>query len=134
MLLLWLKESKFRLLYASIGSSIAFSLLHLFNIFKFDLESLMNQIVLAFVLGLFFCLLLIRTKNLFFVGILHCLINILGSYKNVYTKNNIIEIESSFDYSDLVSLIILTLLFSTLISIFILRTKKFNENIFLNEI
>lgn len=63
-------------------TSAIFALLHMSNLITgyLDIFSVLNQMIFAFLLGLFFQGLLIRFKNIILVAVLHGLINFHGMY------------------------------------------------------
>lgn len=65
-------------------TSFLFGISHITNAFRtgFALEGVINQIILATALGILFQALLIRFGNVIFIGVLHGLINYVGSYKS----------------------------------------------------
>lgn len=63
-------------------TSAIFALLHMGNLITgyLDIFSVLNQMIFAFLLGLFFQGLLIRFKNIVLVSVLHGLVNFHGMY------------------------------------------------------
>jgi len=61
-----------------ITSSLIFAFCHITNLFQNDIFSVINQILLAFGLGLIFQILFTKYKNLLFIASLHALINYFG--------------------------------------------------------
>jgi membrane protease YdiL (CAAX protease family) len=61
-----------------ITSSLIFAFCHITNLFHYDIFSVINQILLAFGLGLIFQILFTKYKNLLFIASLHTLINYFG--------------------------------------------------------
>jgi membrane protease YdiL (CAAX protease family) len=71
-------------------TSAIFALLHIGNLITgyLDLFSVLNQMVFAFLLGLFFQGLLIRFKNIIVTVLLHGLVNFHGMYNSVFNLDN----------------------------------------------
>lgn len=84
-------------------TSAIFALLHLGNLITgyLDIFSVLNQMVFAFLLGLFFQGLLIRFKNIVLVTVLHGLINFHGMYNSVFKLEDHSMIEEN-SLSDMV--------------------------------
>lgn len=61
-----------------ITSSLIFAFCHITNLFHDDIFSVINQMLLAFGLGLIFQMLFTKYKNLLFIASLHALINYFG--------------------------------------------------------
>ena len=78
-----------------VTTSALFALLHIGNLITgyLDIFSVLNQMIFAFLLGLFFQGLLIRFKNIILVAVLHGLVNFHGMYNSVFKleDNSIVE-------------------------------------------
>lgn len=110
----------------TIITSLIFSLVHLENIFlsSYNISDVLFQIIAAFGIGLFFQLLVINAKNIYFVGFLHALVNFNGMLKkNFFNVSKVQEVSTGFDYETLIILSIL-LIVSLLIAYFNLKNKK----------
>lgn len=72
-------------------TSLIFGLLHLANLFNpdYDIISIINQIMFAFIIGVIFQCLLIRLKNIVLISVLHGLINY-----NLMAKAKLFKIEN----------------------------------------
>ncbi len=66
--------------------SAIFALLHIGNLITGDLDifSVLNQMLFAFLMGLFLEGLFIRFKNIILIGVLHGLINFHGMYSSIF--------------------------------------------------
>lgn len=58
-------------------SSCVFGLMHIINISRYSVVDIINQVIVAFFFGVFFGALLLRTNNVFLLGIIHGGINFL---------------------------------------------------------
>lgn len=56
-------------------SSIAFALMHIINITRYSIVDVINQVIGAFFFGVFFGALLLRTGNVYALGVIHGCIN-----------------------------------------------------------
>jgi membrane protease YdiL (CAAX protease family) len=67
-------------------ASALFALLHIGNLITGDLDifSTLNQMLFAFLMGLFLQGLFIRFKNIILIGVLHGLINFHGMYNSIF--------------------------------------------------
>ena len=81
------KKSLFKIICLS---AIFFALMHMINISRYGIIDVINQVIAAFFFGVFFGSLLLRTNNLFILGIIHGLINFVFQFRAV-VKNNIPE-------------------------------------------
>ena len=113
-----IKSSKNQILKAVIYSSIVFGLAHITNFLNPDYEPLavINQVLLAFGLGLLFQCLFIRLQNITIIVTLHALINYIGMYKVKLFNTSPSLIEKSYTYTDFMT----TFIFIILIIIFII--------------
>ena len=66
-------------------NSLLFALMHLMNLRHLIWLSVFNQVVVAFFFGVFFSGLLFRTRNIFFLGIIHGLVNFISNFQ-AYTN------------------------------------------------
>lgn len=83
-----------------IATSAVFGLCHLTNLFHYDLSSVINQIILAFGLGLIFQMLFTKYKNLLFIAALHALINYFGM-----RSSTLLQIKSNAGNSELTNVL-----------------------------
>jgi len=77
-------SGKNNLIKSILATSLIFGLIHFTNFFNpdYDKLSVINQMFLAFSLGILLQSLFIKSKNLYLIIIVHALINYLGSYKS----------------------------------------------------
>jgi membrane protease YdiL (CAAX protease family) len=88
------KKNVFR---SYILTSVLFGLVHFVNVSSFDFFSVLNQILLAFGLGMIFQLLLAKYNNILFIATIHSLINYFGTRSSVLFHFKETEIET-FSY------------------------------------
>jgi len=88
------KKSLFKIICLS---AIFFALMHIINISRYGIIDVINQVIAAFFFGVFFGSLLLRTNNVFILGIIHGLINFVFQFRAI-AKNNIPE-EPKYLYS-----------------------------------
>jgi membrane protease YdiL (CAAX protease family) len=82
--------------YSCIISSVLFALVHFTNLQYGDFRSVMQQVIYAFFVGMFFSALLIRVKNVWLLGVIHGLINFMSiACRNKLTETNEIKIAES---------------------------------------
>lgn len=93
-----IKVFKNRSIALIIFTSLIFGLIHLINFMhNTTVYSVLNQVVLAFGLGLLLQTIFYKFSNYFFIGILHGLINFFGSFQSsLILKNNDIRRQMSF--------------------------------------
>jgi len=60
---------------AIIIGALIFGLAHFISLFKYDLISVLYQVIYAMIFGLFFNILLVKGNNIYFLGIIHGLVN-----------------------------------------------------------
>lgn len=83
-----------------IATSIIFGLVHLINLSSLDFFSVLNQILLAFGLGMIFQMLLTKYNNILFIASLHSLINYFGTRNAVllhFKRTTDLEIFSNYE-------------------------------------
>ena len=78
-------------------TSLLFALLHLTNIFNadYDWTSVINQIVIAFLLGILFQSIFIRFNNILLISIIHGMLNYNGEVSNELLKLNKFTVETT---------------------------------------
>lgn len=114
-------------------TSFLFSAAHITNFFNenYDPLGVVNQMVFAFFIGVFFQSLYLRFKNIYLLGILHGLINYFGTFKVKLLQ--IAEASSTDVLSDILLSLLLILSFGLIIilpaSYFIIG-KKFKSDSF----
>ncbi len=83
-------------------TSLIFGLLHLTNLFNpdYDIISVVNQIMFAFIIGVLLQCLLIRLKNIVLISVLHGLINynLMAKAKLFKTENRAISPNQFIDF------------------------------------
>jgi membrane protease YdiL (CAAX protease family) len=70
-------------------TSLIFGFCHITNLFHYELYSVINQILLAFGLGLIFQMLFTKYKNILFIASLHALINYFGMRNSTLFKTGL---------------------------------------------
>lgn len=112
-----------------ITASAIFALFHIGNLITgyLDIFSVLNQMMFAFLLGLFFQGLLIRFKNILLVAALHGLINFHGMYNSIFK----LEDTSMLEGNPITDMVQTQLLFGVicLILLIILRFTMKKEDI-----
>lgn len=109
-------------------TSLLFAMLHITNIFNsdYDYVSVINQIMIAFLLGLVLQSIFIRTNNIWFNAILHGMINYNGSISEELIKIKSTVSDSS-DGNSIFQTLITVLIFSVIlipICYFLIKKKK----------
>ena len=113
---------------ALILSSLLFGVAHIFNVFRDDIEvySVINQVILAFGLGMLFQSLLIRFKSILIPIVIHSIINYLGMYKRYLYEESFFEAEQ-YNFSDffisLLTILVIILFVITPISYSLIRKQ-----------
>lgn len=76
-----------------VASALLFGLVHFINLYRDpdNIEGISYQVVFAFSIGIYFGALLLRTKNVFFIGMIHGLINFVFASKKLLPDNTIID-------------------------------------------
>lgn len=115
---------------AMVISSIAFGLIHYINLYKYpdNFEGITSQVLLATCLGMYFCGLLLTTKNIYIVSVLHALFNIsFGSSRLKYI--NAIDIPEQTTTTDMASIVAtLTVFFLIAFSGWLLKRRADNKH------
>ncbi len=77
------KNKKKALIKTILITSFLFGIAHATNMFRtgFSIEGVVNQMLFAVVIGVFFQALFIRFNNIILIGVLHGIVNYLGGYK-----------------------------------------------------
>jgi uncharacterized protein len=70
-------------------SALLFSILHLINLYRWNMASVFIQMIIAFYFGVFFGALMLKTKNILFLGLIHGMINIFFNLDSVLRKPSI---------------------------------------------
>ncbi len=110
-------------------TSAIFALLHIGNLITgyLDIFSVLNQMMFAFLLGLFFQGLFIRFKNIVLIAVLHGLVNFHGMYNSVFK----LEDTSMTEGNPITDMIQTQILFGIIcfVLLFILRFTMKNEDV-----
>ena len=67
-------------------SAALFSLMHLINLYRWNFASVVIQMIIAFYFGVFFGALMLKTKNLLYIGLIHGVVNIFFNLNEVLRK------------------------------------------------
>jgi membrane protease YdiL (CAAX protease family) len=118
-------------------SSLLFGLMHFTNFFSpdYDKLSVINQMFLAFSLGILLQSLFIKFKNIYLIIIIHALINYLGSYKSRLFDITREVVDSTNTVNDLIQTLIIifviTVLFILPFSYYMIKPeiKTWNNNL-----
>jgi hypothetical protein len=121
MLLKW-KNKRNGLVFAVLGSSLIFGLMHLVNLSANNVESTLIQVLYATFIGVFFASIFIKTKNLYGLIIIHAFIDWC-----FYFANTCFETKVNTTKSGSISLIVGALIFA-LIGFFYIRKVIKNES------
>lgn len=114
-------------------SSAIFGLFHVTSFLKsFDISSAINQIVFSFLMGIFFVLIYLKFKNIYYNAILHMLINIPSYIKRKSVDTTSIDFENlnlnQFNFVDsLISLGGVVIIYSPLLLISLIIYKQLNK-------
>ena len=113
---------------AVLVSAILFSVMHLVNLFRMNMAEVFIQMIIAFFFGVFFGALMMKTKNLFYLSIIHGIINICFSLDAVLRKTSVKKTVDSWQ-EILAAIGTTTLILSPLfiIGFLILRNMKKEE-------
>jgi len=114
-------------------SAIFFGLIHLFSLTKTsDYVAVFNQVIMAFMAGVFFGALFVYCRNIYIIGFLHFLINIPAYFNRIIHSSNTETIidESVSVLETIFSSIGIILIYSPLLYIgfFILKRIKKNNS------
>lgn len=95
----------------AILSSLIFGVFHYVNLIKYpdQIEGVTLQVLIAFAIGVFFCGVLMHIKNLYFMGLLHSLIDTVFSPKFITKTTE--EINAQSNQSSLFSYIFFIIIF-----------------------
>ena len=113
-----------------LSASCLFSITHLINLVKgfSNIESGFNQLIFAFFMGIYLGSLLLITKQLFIVGVLHGLINFIFGFKEILTKSQAVDNNYSNDISQVIlNVIVTTIILSPILVIGLYQTFKVNK-------
>ncbi len=111
-----LSKYKFGLYFTILISAVIFGIFHFFNLISgASFVDTLLQVGYSFLLGIMWAVVYLRTKNIWFVMVLHATYNFFGQVM-FYLG----EVQNRFD----IYTIIITVVFSVLVSIYILSLKK----------
>ncbi len=109
-------------------TSIIFALMHIINIRRYSFVDIINQVIIAFFFGVFFGAFLLRTRNIYIIGIIHGLINFIFGIKTIFTHDISSNDNYIYSYSEIIFEVFkITLLFSPLLVIGILLLKGISK-------
>ncbi len=116
-------------------SSLIFGLIHYINLFRApeNFYGITTQVVFAFSLGMSFCGLLLRTKNIYVLGVLHFLFNISFGNGELRELNQIIEMKERTP-PDIPSITITLIVFALIAISGLVMKKMSNDNEFLEKL
>ena len=103
---------------AVILSSILFSLLHLVNIFRYgDIWAVINQLIVAFFMGVLLCSLYSITRSILFVSVYHFIVNVPAALRRITEDagENLTALKQPTLMDNIISTILYILIYSPLI-------------------
>ena len=108
-------------------SALIFALMHIINISRYGVIDVINQVTAAFFFGVFFGALLLRTGNVFLLGVIHGCINFVFAFNSLVRK----DVQNGPKYLESFSEVVLVLLKYSLfflplffIGFFLIRRKN----------
>jgi len=102
--------------------------MHIINIRRYSFVDIINQVIIAFFFGVFFGAFLLRTRNIYIIGIIHGLINFIFGIKTIFTHDISSNDNYIYSYSEIIFEVFkITLLFSPLLVIGILLLKGISK-------
>jgi len=108
-------------------SATIFALMHIINISRYEYVDVINQVIGAFFFGVFFGAMLIKTANVFVLGIFHGCINFVFKAGSLGGKTDLNNVRYLYSVSEILLVIVkYTLVFSPLLIIGILLLRKSN--------
>jgi len=108
-------------------SASFFALMHIINISRYEYVDVINQVIGAFFFGVFFGAMLIKTANVFVLGVFHGCINFVFKAGSLGIKPDLDNDRYLYSASEILSVIVkYTLVFSPLLLIGILLLRKSN--------
>ena len=114
-------------------SAFLFAIMHIINISRYGVIDVINQVIAAFFAGVFFGSLLIRTNNVFLLGIIHGCINLVFMVRSLVNDNVQQEYRTLYSFSDVVIAVLrYSLVFSPLFFIGFLLVRRRNSTIALH--
>ena len=108
-------------------SSAFFALMHISNITRYEFVDVINQVIGAFFFGVFFGAMLIKTANVFVLGVFHGCINFVFKAGSLGPKSDLDNDKYLYSASEILSVIVeYMLVFSPLLimGILLLRTSS----------
>jgi len=107
-------------------SAFIFGCTHFVALYTYDFVSVLCQVIYAFIFGLFFGVLLIKGQNIYLLGVVHGIVNLMsriGSIRN--SDNNGIEnVSLDENQSNLLSPLIIIFIFMPLLLVAIYLLKR----------
>ena len=76
--------------------------MHVINITRYGIIDVINQVIASFFFGVFFGSLLLRTNNVFILGIIHGLINFVFQVRAIVKSNIPEEPKYLYTFSDII--------------------------------
>lgn len=128
------EKTKYSMLKSILFTSTIFSLMHLTGLFNKDLDliSVINQVLFAFIMGIFLNSVFIISKNLLLVIIMHGMFNFNGMFKSKVLQRNItINDVNQSNMDDFIQSFFTFALFGILIALPILIVALKNKKFFL---
>lgn len=108
-------------------SATFFSLMHIINITRYGYVDVINQVIAAFFFGVFFGAMLIKTANVFVLGVFHGCINFVFRARSIGKKVDLDNDRYLYSVSEILEAIAkYTLVFSPLLIMGILLLRKSN--------
>jgi membrane protease YdiL (CAAX protease family) len=106
-------------------SAAFFALMHISNITRYEFVDVINQVIGAFFFGVFFGAMLIKTANVFVLGVLHGCINFVFKAGSLGRKTDLDNDRYLYSVPEILSVIAkYTLVFSPLLIMGILLLRK----------
>ena len=101
--------------------------MHISNITRYEFVDVINQVIGAFFFGVFFGAMLIKTANVFLLGVFHGCINFVFKAGSLGRKTDLDNDRYLYSVSEILSVIAkYTLVFSPLLIMGILLLRKSN--------
>ncbi len=128
------KHSK-NIILSMMVNSLIFGLFHYINLFKTpkNIYGISTQVAFAFSIGMFFCGLLLRTKNIYVLGVLHFLFNISFGSGELKQINQIIESNARAS-PNIASIAIILIIFALIAVSGLIMKRMSNESEFIEEL
>lgn len=104
-------------------SALIFGGAHFISLFRYDLISVVCQVIYATIFGLFFSVLLLKGHNIYFLGLIHGIVNFISRINSIGVKNYTSE-NLSADGSGIFSIVAIFVIFAPLLIVAIYMLKR----------